>query len=123
MKNRYGGPLRELVAQVYTLKYYVDMVGTGAFQTEVVAYPAITVIERGAKGRLRLAHRPEVSAESLGRLYRQITGPVPDFGGTVTEMSCVTRGAEPWLLKADAQPSLALVRRLEAEFSSLEEAG
>jgi hypothetical protein len=123
MKNRYGGPLREMVAAGYTLKYYVDMVGTAAFQSEVIAYPAITVIERGRKGGLRMAHRPEVSAESLKRLHKLITGPARHFNGTVIEMPCVALSSEPWLLEADAQPSLALVRRLEADFPTLEEAG
>jgi len=125
MKNRYGGPLREMVSHGYSLKYYVDMVGTVAFQSEVIAYPAITVIKRGTKGSLRMAHRPEVSAESLGRLRRLITGSARHFGdnATVIEIPCVARGSEPWILEKDAQPSLALVRRLEAEFPTLEEAG
>jgi hypothetical protein len=46
MKNKYGGPLRALVGRNYHLKYYVDMVDTAAFQSEVSAYPAITVITR-----------------------------------------------------------------------------
>lgn len=70
-----------------------------------------------------MAHRPGVSSESLKELHRQFVGPAADFDGSVTEMPCVADGGSPWLLEADAQPSLALVRRLEAEFSSLEEAG
>lgn len=123
IKNRYGGPLREMVAQGFTLKYYVDMVGTAAFQSEVIAYPAITVIERSPAGSLRMAHRPEVSSEALGHLHQLLTGHPRHFNGTVIEMPSVARGSEPWLLEADAQPSLALVRRLEAEFPTLAEAG
>ena len=123
MKNRYGGPLRERVASDFTLRYYIDMVGTAAFQSEVVAYPAITVIERGPGGPLRIAHRPVVSSEALGQLHRLITGHPRHFQGIVIEIPCVARGSEPWLLEADAQPSLALVRRLEAEFPTLEAAG
>lgn len=123
MKNRYGGPLREMVSRGFSLKYYVDMVGTAAFKSDVVAYPAITVIEKSAPGPLRMAHRPEVSTEALRQLKQLMTGPPQHFNGTVIEMPCVTCGAEPWLLEADAQPSLALVRRLEAEFPTLEEAG
>lgn len=124
MKNRYGGPLREMVARDYSLKFYVDMVGTAAFQSEVVAYPAITVIQRGAKQGLRMAHRPEVSSMALGLLHRQLTGPAKSFGGAVIEMPFVAKETgEPWLLEADAQPSLSLVRRLESEFPTLAEAG
>ncbi len=123
MKNRYGSPLRRMVSEGYSLKYYVDMVGTSAFHSEVVAYPAITVIQRSPAGNLRMAHRPEVSSKALSKLQRQLTGPVKNFNGSVIEMPCVVDGGSPWLLEADAQPSLALVRRLEAEYPSLEEAG
>ncbi len=123
MKNRYGGPLREMVSDGFTLKYYVDMVDTAAFQSEVIAYPAITVIQRGAKGPVRMAHRPEVSTEGLARLCQELTAKGKVNAETVQEMPNVAQGGDPWLLEADAQPSLALVRRLEAEFPTLEEAG
>jgi hypothetical protein len=124
MKNRYGGPLRGMISRGYSLRYYVDMVGTDAFQSEVVAYPAITVIERGQRdGFARIAHRPEVSAESLQKLHAVMTGEPSGFNGTVTELHETPSGSDPWLLESDAQPSLSLVRRLEREFPLLEEAG
>jgi hypothetical protein len=98
------------------------MVGTPAFHSEVVAYPAITVIQRSAPGNLRIAHRPEISTAALTKLHRQLTGPARDFRGSIVEMPCVANGDAPWLLEADAQASLTLVRRLEAEFPTLEEA-
>jgi hypothetical protein len=122
MKNRYGSPLRRMIAEGYTLKFYVDMVGTPAFNSEVVAYPAIIVIQRSPPGDLRIAHRPEISTAALAKLHRQLTGPARNFRGSVIEMPCVANGDAPWLLEADAQPSLALVRRLEAEFPTLEAA-
>lgn len=121
MKNRYGGPLREMISSGYTLKYYVDMVDTPAFQTDVIAYPAITVIRRGAKQTSRLAYRPEISTEALTQLKSQLTGSSEHFHPSVVEIPCVTNGSAPWLLESDAQPSLALVRRLEKEFPTLEE--
>jgi type I restriction-modification system DNA methylase subunit len=45
-KNRYGGPLRKLVASSFQLKIYVDMVDTPAFHSDVIAYPAIAIIAR-----------------------------------------------------------------------------
>ena len=50
MKNRYGGPLRSLVAQDFHLKIYVDMTDTPAFHSDVIAYPAITIISREPPG-------------------------------------------------------------------------
>lgn len=124
MKNRYGSPLRSMISSGYSLRYYVDMVGTAAFQSEVVAYPAITVIQRGTcQGKTRIAHRPEISAPALTHLSRTLTGPPSNFNDTVTELSCLPAGDDPWLLESDALPSLDLVRRLEASFPALEEAG
>ncbi|HEX9080408.1 MAG TPA: Eco57I restriction-modification methylase domain-containing protein, partial [Desulfuromonadaceae bacterium] len=60
MKNKYGGPLRALVARQYHLDCYVDMVDTQAFLSEVSAYPAIFVISRRRKGTTRIAHRPRI---------------------------------------------------------------
>ena len=88
----------------------------------MIAYPAITIIQRGKMGRSRIAHRPEVTTEALARLRDQITGPTRSLTAAIIEMSGVTNDQNPWLLEADAQPSLALVRRLEADFPTLEEA-
>jgi hypothetical protein len=38
MKNRYGGPLRNLVSAQFHLKIYVDMFGTPAFHSDVTAF-------------------------------------------------------------------------------------
>lgn len=124
MKNRYGGPLRRMISDGYSMTYYVDMVGTDAFQSEVVAYPAITVIERSSLPKpVRIAHRPEVTRKSLTRLCGVLKGSPSGFNGTVTELSAAPKDDDPWLLEADAQPSLDLVRRLESEFPLIEESG
>lgn len=124
MKNRYGGPLRAMISCGYSLRYYVDMVGTDAFQSEVTAYPAITVIQRGkSHAKPLLAHRPEISSASLSQLHRIFTGPQSDYNGTVSILSAIPKADEPWLLESDAQPSLELVRRLEERFPLMEEAG
>ena len=134
MKNRYGGPLRQLVAGHFHLKIYVDMFGTPAFHTDVIAYPAITVIAREkrggtgraggkAKGRAtRIAHRPEISAAALMQLSAELTAAKPPKGSqAVREIEGVAAGSEPWILESSDQ--LALVRRLETVFPTLEDAG
>ena len=114
MKNRYGGPLRAYVARGFHLRAHVDMVNTPAFHSDVVAYPAITVIAREAPGPTRIAYRPEIDADALAALTTELTGPSPDPARGVRELACVAAGAEPWVLEASDQ--LALVRRLEASF-------
>lgn len=122
MKNRYGGPLRSFVAEQFHLKVYVDMVDTPAFHSDVIAYPAITIISREAPAATRIAHRPTIDRETLSTLADLLRSPVlPKETDTVRELLSVTNGAEPWLLESFDQ--MAIIRRLEACFPLLEEVG
>lgn len=122
MKNRYGGPLRALVAKEFHLKVYVDMTDTPAFRADVIAYPAITVITREQPGSTRIAHRPAIDREVLEPLAAALTAKhVPRDVVTVREIPGITAGAEPWIL--DSSDQLSLVRRLENSFPTLEQAG
>ncbi|MBI5898580.1 MAG: Eco57I restriction-modification methylase domain-containing protein [Rhodocyclales bacterium] len=122
MKNRYGGPLRSLVANQFHLKIYVDMVDTRAFHSDVIAYPAITIIGRDNPGTTRIAHRPAIEHATLKKLAEALRAEtLPHDCGSVRELARVTEGDEPWLLESADQ--MALIRRLERQFPSLEEAG
>ncbi len=122
MKNRYGAPLRKLVADQYHLKVYVDMTGSDAFHREVATYPAITVISREPGGPTRIAHCQEISAVSLAKLSVLLDAALPlAHSGEVHEMHDVAAGESPWLIESSDQ--LALLRRLERQFPLLEEAG
>lgn len=121
MKNKYGGPLRALVSKDFHLKYYVDMVDTQAFQTEVSAYPAIFVISRERGGKTRIAHRPKVEASVLDGLASALAGGEGLSSVPVVEVGNVINGSEPWIL--DSLDQLNIVRRLEASFPLLEEVG
>jgi len=121
MKNRYGGPLRALVARNYHLKYYVDMVDTQAFQTDVSAYPAIFVISRERGSKTRIAHRPKVEATVLDALAAALAGGVGPAPVPVVEVGSVAIGSAPWIL--DSLDQLNIVRRLETVFPLVEEAG
>ena len=122
IKNRYGGPLRQLLSEQFHLHVYVDMVGTPAFHSEVIAYPAIFVIGRGRAGSTRVACRPEISGEALTSLARQLVDrekPAP--GGPVAELLDIADGAQPWILESSDR--LRVVRRLERGLPCIEEAG
>ncbi len=122
MKNRYGGPLRSLVADGFHLKIYVDMVDTQSFHSNVIAYPAITIISRETPGATRIAHRPSIDRATLDILAGSLRARnLPKETGPVRELARVTNGSEPWLLEASDQ--MALIRRLEKQFPSLEEVG
>lgn len=121
MKNKYGGPLRAMVAGGYHLKYYIDMVDTKAFHADVSAYPAIFVISRERGGKTRIAHRPKVEASVLDGLASALAGDDGSSTVSVVEVGNVVNGSEPWIL--DSLDQLNIVRRLEVEFPLLEEVG
>ena len=122
MKNRYGGPLRNFIDERFHLKIYVDMVDTPAFHSDVIAYPAITIISREAPGATRIACRPAIDRTTLATLADLLNAPVlTKKTSAVCELTHVTNGAEPWLLGSSGQ--MALIRRLESCFPLLEEVG
>ena len=122
MKNRYGGPLRRMVAERFHLRYYIDMVDTPAFHSDVMAYPAITVITNEKPGPTRIAHRPAIERTTLSQLTEALLGaPSADNAGRVKEVASVALSAEPWILESFDQ--LAVVRRLERDFPTIEEVG
>lgn len=45
LKNVYGKKMRQLVAQQYNLRFIINLEQADAFQEEVLAYPAVTLIE------------------------------------------------------------------------------
>lgn len=122
MKNRYGGPLRQMVAGGYHLEAYVDMTDTPAFHADVIAYPAITIITREKPGKTRVAHRPEIEKATLEALAQHLlSSDALQPGGAVREMADVAVGAEPWILESPDQ--LMLIRRLERDYPAIEDAG
>jgi len=121
MKNRYGGPLRRLVAESYHLRCYVDMCDTDSFSSNVIAYPAITIIDRSASGITRVAKQPKIERAHLSKLATAMQYGTKCDGSVVLEVDNVATGSEPWIL--DLTPQLNIVRRLEKTFPLIEEAG
>lgn len=134
VKNRYGGPLRAKISEGFALLHYIDMESVDAFHSEVIAYPAITVIERASAEGARpprtgsakrsVAPTRVATAEALQQrgLSALVAGLLREGGQAgVDEVELTHGGDAPWLL--DDVPRLRLLRRLEAQFPSLEQAG
>ena len=119
MKNKYGQPLRQFIADGFNLRYYVDMNDTEPFLSEVTAYPAVTIINREDAGPTRMAYRPRIETDELNRLAKALRGSAGEVG--VTEAEGITAQSQPWVL--EGFDSLKLVRRLESKLPSIEEAG
>ena len=120
-KNKYGGPLRAMVSAGFHLRAYVDMVDTPAFDSDVIAYPAIALIERAEAGATMVAARPDIDSNQLVLLAKSLLAgkPSPEQGVSLVEHA--GSGSEPWILGSSGKR--ALLRRLEARFPTLEEAG
>jgi len=118
-RNKYGGPLRRKIAGGYHLQAYVDLVDSDAFQSEVTAYPAVTLLTRDTGHDTRLSRRPEIDTEALKALTDALLGT-----GSHPEVECIpwaVRDDEPWLL--DLGPALAVLREVEARIPALEAVG
>jgi hypothetical protein len=106
MKNQYGTRLRQMIAQHFHLKYYLDLSNTQAFETQVTAYPAITVISRNSTAPTQVLSWPALLTSAVDQSYPAQN--LPDRG-------------EPWLWQPDALT--ALIRKMERQLPTLEEAG
>lgn len=119
MKNRYGGPLRDIVATGFHLEAYVDFTGCPAFFGEVDAYPAVTVIRRGKGNTTRVAFRPAVSKETLIPLAKALASQREH--PQVTILSGICQKDQPWSFNENG--GMPTIRKLEANFPTIEAAG
>lgn len=120
-KNKYGAPLRRMIAKGYHLKTYVDLVGVQAFDVDVATYPAITIIKK-AKGNItRFLAQPALSTPTLSDVATELNAPAIPPNSDVIDVAGVVNGPQPWVL--DQAPLINIVRQLEQQFPTLEAAG
>lgn len=125
MRNQYGAELRELVTSEYAVEVVVEMHNAGAFQEEVDAYPAITVIRRQEQGSTVVASAGQeiegIPSDSLARMLQGAARCGESVLPRGLRMATVPRwfeGASPW--PCDLPEQLALLRRLEQAFPVIE---
>ncbi len=122
LKNRYGGPLREKISRGYWLKYFIDMEEADVFHSDVIAYPAITVVQRvgtGESGLTRTVAGSSIATGSLPAMVEALLSKSPD-DGSVDGFSSPVNSSAPLLL--DDIPRMALLRRIEQCYPTLEQA-
>jgi adenine-specific DNA-methyltransferase len=125
MRNQYGGELRELITSHFAVDVVIEMHNAAAFQDEVDAYPAITVIRRKKQRAVVVASAgPQLGdvpsgtisgallARESGNDYRLIEGL------RAARVDNWFKGSAPWPCHSPEQ--LALLRRLEEGFPALE---
>ncbi len=124
MHNQYGADLRRLVGTGYSVDAVIEMHDVDAFENEVSAYPAVTVIRRRPQGAAVLASTTKEfgahSAHALGSWVssgrRSVTS---GRGFAATRMPTWFPGDELWPSGDPAR--LAIVSSLERRFAPLED--
>ncbi len=119
IKNRYGGPLREMIAEAFHMETYVDFTGVDAFHGEVIAYPAVTVIRNGSGNSTRVIEKEDIYSEALPELAECLLNHRPD--PRIKEMNGIADSRAPWLLSNASR--LTVIQHLERTLPTLEEAG
>lgn len=125
MRNQYGCDLRALVTGSYSVDTVIEMHNADAFQDEVDAYPAITIIRRlqqrstvvasagaGVENTSPLDLAATISATSRGE------SPELPYGFRTALVGTWFKGTAPWPCHSLEQ--LALLRKLEERFPVLE---
>ncbi|EMB15077.1 Eco57I restriction-modification methylase domain-containing protein [Rhodopirellula europaea] len=120
-KNRYGGPLREKVAKDFHIESFVDMSNTQAFESEVIAYPAITVIRRGSAGVTAIASDPAINRDSLSTLAGSLGSTSNAPADSIIRIDGLAKGKSPWIVTGC--DSTRLLRDIEEKFALIEEVG
>jgi methylase of polypeptide subunit release factors len=128
MLNQYGAALRRLITASYSVDAVIRMHHADAFEEEVNAYPAITVLRRGEQGSALVGNLdPEARSIEDGELATLLRTTV-DTGDALNQpgvqasrLSGWFSTDEPWPLIAPDK--LALLQRLERDFPTLEATG
>jgi len=122
MKNKYGGPLREKISTSYNLDIYIDLSNADAFQEQVAAYPAVTIIRHSAPSSTHVLTHRHNEGVPVDRLFDAIRIASESQNHTVSvslvrHLGC---GRDPWLV--DTPEILTTIRHLEHKFPNLQEA-
>lgn len=120
MLNDYGSALREFITtEGYSVRHVLEAHNVSAFETEVSAYPAVTIIAREPQGAVVVA-KALPGIETAGRvdlvddLARAQSGPFL----RVARFDEWFRGTEPW--PCSSPEALKLLKHLEATCLPLE---
>lgn len=133
--NKYGAPLRELIATHYRLINYIDLHDASPFESEVIAYPSIFVIGTGATAAVRVAKLASASEQECRAVAQAFAPERPTLasGAAATSRMAATppietaifdswfTGDSPWTLSSPEH--LRTLRELESRLPCLEEDG
>jgi hypothetical protein len=120
MLNDYGSALREFITtEGYNVRHIIEAHDVQAFETEVSAYPAVTIISREKQGPVIVSKAlPGIETENRARLVKALggTGSIP--GLRSARFDDWFHGNEPW--PCSSPEALKLLKHLEATCFPLE---
>ena len=124
MRNQYGAHLRKLVSSCYSVDTVMVMHDVDAFEEEVSAYPAITILRNGVQGPVRVVdanasfdqHEASLVLDWLGGPQRPLSASRSFEAGELTKWF---EGPDLW--PAGSPKTLELLADLETRFAPLED--
>ncbi len=123
MRNQYGARLRQLVSDSYAVDFVIAMHDVDAFEEEVSAYPAITVLRNGEQQGTRVVEaHSSFDAPAGERILRWASdGGVPHGCSSFEAVDLPGWFAGPGLWPSGSPHHLELIAELEHKFPPLED--
>lgn len=126
MTNQYGAELRFLITSLFAVEVVIDMHAADAFETEVDAYPAITIVRRSRQGTVAVASISDycensTSIEAVSAIEGVKDGVFDRYSSSgihIRGYDTWFKGREPWIKTSPER--LLLLRRFESRFLPLE---
>ncbi len=124
MRNQYGRHLRQLVADSFSVDVTLTMHDVDAFQEQVSAYPAISIIRRAHQQAAVIADTthafdPAGAAEMLAWVRQEDAAPIVNDRYEVARLPHWFDGSQSW--PAGSPTQLALIEELTDRFWPLED--
>lgn len=124
MRNQYGRHLREFIAARYSVDVTITMHDVDAFEEQVSAYPAISILRRDQQGPAVVADTtrafgPADATALLTWIQRQGSQSVVNDRFEVSRLPHWFEGADPW--PTGSPTTLAMIEELNDRFPLLED--
>ncbi len=116
--NRYGAPLRRLIAERYHVRCYVDLHRASPFESEVSAYPAIFSIGREPAGPVVVARMTTGTSIECEAIRAAVQGSGSGDNSQVESYPTWFGGDAPWIVTSPEQNQT--LRLLEGKFAPIE---
>jgi len=119
--NDYGRALRMFITEGYAVRYVVETHDVDAFESEVSAYPAITIISQGKQGSVVVAKAlPGIETADTDYVVSHLKSGQSNTVVRTARFEEWFKGDEPW--PCSSPETLAFLKKLEARFPLLESA-